>query len=293
MPVPINPTCKYCGKEHASVLPYPCAVAKGAKLMAMLRADDATAGQMFDPPRATASSDIVPEYIHGSGYGASIYLTSDNICLKDYSGLLCELGTIDKIKQHPCDGSGNDLDIAYAHCPLTEATFRNVINPKAGLLIALNNFSPESTVAKRNAEFRAQVRRPVQRHSSLCSTIAKILCVSRSTSNTITVQPEEPAVGVATLPKLRRWSDIAFLTIASCSHTNDLHYVLRANITNAETVSTMTRILGEDANGKTIPFPRPRYWRRRSRWPGLSFDTSDARAQALLGTPNGSGVACL
>ena len=94
------------------------------------------------------------------------------------------------------------------------------------------------------------------------------------------------------LPKLQKWSDIAFLTLNCCVAKNELRYVLRANIQNDDTVAVISLLLNEDASGKIIPFPRPACWRNRPRWPGIVFDKEE-NVQALLGTPNGSGVAWL
>src|SRR3954465_542383 len=50
--------CKYCDEEHASSMPCPYAVRKNLKLTAMTSLGDSNAGQLFDPPRLTASSSL-------------------------------------------------------------------------------------------------------------------------------------------------------------------------------------------------------------------------------------------
>ena len=71
--------------------------------MAMMRADDVTAGQMFNPPRSTASSDIIESDLHSSGYEAGARHDQDEFTLTDYAGLLESLGTSPRLKQFPDD----------------------------------------------------------------------------------------------------------------------------------------------------------------------------------------------
>jgi hypothetical protein len=89
-------------------------------------------------------------------------------------------------------------------------------------------------------------------------------------------------------PELRRWSDIAYLQWSdpSLAHLpNDLKYVVRSSIENRETIATIERVVAN-------------YCKVDKNWclyPGsnITWDIEDEEAKALLGTPNGSGVAWL
>ena len=85
------------------------------------------------------------------------------------------------------------------------------------------------------------------------------------------------------LPDIRAWSDVVFLEWKTQAQANGhdvqgLKYVIRYEIVNPSTV-----LIAERAAG---------LWRRAG-WPGLTFFMDDDRARAVLGTPNGAGVAYL
>ncbi|EDU43951.1 conserved hypothetical protein [Pyrenophora tritici-repentis Pt-1C-BFP] len=106
-----------------------------------------------------------------------------------------------------------------------------------------------------------------------------------ATENTKYDRPTQPEV-------LNYWSDIAFLAWTEPvadeeKRGGDLNYVLRWTITNRDTVVVTSKLLTdyraeEEEDEEWVPV-----------WPGISFDADSEQAHALLGTPNGSGVAWL
>jgi hypothetical protein len=89
-------------------------------------------------------------------------------------------------------------------------------------------------------------------------------------------------------PDLQQWSDIAYLQWSdpSLAHLlNDLKYVVRSSIVNCETIAVIERVV---ANYREVD----ENWRL---YPGsyITWDIEDDDAKALLGTPNGNGVAWL
>lgn len=85
------------------------------------------------------------------------------------------------------------------------------------------------------------------------------------------------------VPDLKHWSDIAYLqwTDPSISQgTRELKFVLRSRIENKDTMSVVERIV-RDCGGSATG--------QRS----FTWDMQRDEAKALLGTPNGSGVAWL
>jgi hypothetical protein len=84
------------------------------------------------------------------------------------------------------------------------------------------------------------------------------------------------------LPDIRAWSDVVFVdwkmqADATGDDIQGLKYVIRYEVANPDTLTTV-----EQAAGDSFP-----------QWPGLTFPMSDERALAILGTPNGAGIAYL
>jgi hypothetical protein len=83
------------------------------------------------------------------------------------------------------------------------------------------------------------------------------------------------------VPALKFWSDVVYLQWKMhSSPESTLKYVLRHNIMNPVTASIVEAI--NIANSTTT-----------LEWPGTSYAATSEEGQALLGTPNGSGVAYL
>jgi hypothetical protein len=88
---------------------------------------------------------------------------------------------------------------------------------------------------------------------------------------------------VKILPDVRAWSDVIFLewetqAQASGQDIKGLKYVVRFEVANKDTVAIVIQGVGPL---NTI------------KWPGKTIPMSDERGQAILGTPNGVGVAYL
>lgn len=249
------------GETQASAFSYEQAVVKGRKLLKMMQADDAAAGLIFAHPRCTALSDVTSTRdAVESGYALRSRSEFDET-LDPYADFLATLGSHD---------SGDNLELLWWHkfdsqqnckrCPPTGAVFDNVVNDRAGIIIALDNVTPSHKLAKKFVD--------------------REVCPF-----------QKPP-----LSKLRHWSDAAYLQWQSCASTTDLRYVLRANIHNTDTLAAMGQILGEKANNAimySLSQCPDRIPRMRARWPGVVFDMTEEKAQALLGTPNGSGVGWL
>jgi hypothetical protein len=87
------------------------------------------------------------------------------------------------------------------------------------------------------------------------------------------------------LPELRHWSDVAYLQWSSLQRDapDELKYVLRSRISERDTLAVIDELIA------TLP-DKDRYLP----WPGISFAMKQSDgAKALLGTPNGRGVAWL
>ncbi|CAA9962858.1 hypothetical protein PTMSG1_06226 [Pyrenophora teres f. maculata] len=85
------------------------------------------------------------------------------------------------------------------------------------------------------------------------------------------------------LPPVQHWSDVAFLQWQYLQEdeqgTRGLKYILRESIENEDTLAIVERITHDLAAGEHLY------------WPGLVLDANSEQAMALLGTPNGGGVA--
>ena len=91
------------------------------------------------------------------------------------------------------------------------------------------------------------------------------------------------AKSIKTLPDIRAWSDITFVEWQMQAQNKDqdvsgLKYVIRYDIVNDETADIIARAAG------------PRF---RIAWPGATISMSTEQGRAILGTPNGVGVAFL
>ena len=89
------------------------------------------------------------------------------------------------------------------------------------------------------------------------------------------------------LVTLRQWSDVVFLQWQALfqgsskqGNINGLHYVSRVQISNSQTTALVDKALKDD--GQSV-----------GSWPGHSFLPNSDGFQALLGSPNGGGVAWL
>jgi hypothetical protein len=106
-----------------------------------------------------------------------------------------------------------------------------------------------------------------------------------------------PATFEAKLPKLRYWSDVAFLqwkTLASSARPRslpELKTVVRYEILNADTRAISSAILASIRKQRQeTAEPGVSYDSWFPKWPGVTFSIDSEEAKALCGTPNGSGV---
>ena len=120
--------------------------------------------------------------------------------------------------------------------------------------------------------------------------------INRTTGFLVAFENHGPAYMIGNsskaVPDLKHWSDIAWLqwtdpTATAAAGSGELKYVLRNAIENKDTLNIIDRIIGgyrEENNKENKWVPN---------WPGIDFAADSMRAQALLGTPNGHGVAWL
>ncbi|CAA9962859.1 hypothetical protein PTMSG1_06227 [Pyrenophora teres f. maculata] len=86
------------------------------------------------------------------------------------------------------------------------------------------------------------------------------------------------------MPLLRHWSDIAFLQYLSTFPSPPpqplpLKYIFRLTIMNATTCEVLKSVIAKQGVEEY------------SLWPGLTFDIESEEGRAILGSPNGAGVA--
>lgn len=84
------------------------------------------------------------------------------------------------------------------------------------------------------------------------------------------------------MPRLNRWSDVVWLLWARKAEdqAGNLRYILRDNITNKGTKAVMDQVFKVPENSLDL------------KWPGKTFDVREGdEGKALLGTPQGSGIA--
>ncbi|KAF2030702.1 hypothetical protein EK21DRAFT_111578 [Setomelanomma holmii] len=109
-----------------------------------------------------------------------------------------------------------------------------------------------------------------------------------------TLSYKDAHVSPDTLPAVQHWSDIAYLQCKTIDHLGiqdePLLYVLRYNIQNRGTVDVMSNVLGVCAELRLVTRGGGT---GRPYWPGLTFPMCSETAQALFGTPNGSGIGWL
>jgi hypothetical protein len=120
--------------------------------------------------------------------------------------------------------------------------------------------------------------------SSTINTRAGLLCAEYNFSPTYCASRMDWDTDVP-LPYLKHWSDVAFLEWSYLQRTapGELKYVLRSRISEKDTLSVIAELIAKlPDEDRYLP------------WPGISFDMARSdHAKALLGTPNGSGVAWL
>lgn len=85
-------------------------------------------------------------------------------------------------------------------------------------------------------------------------------------------------------PKLERWSDAAFLQWIDSvpeDKVKGIKFVLRQTVVNDDTIEVIAHIMKQHGPFET-PYPE---------WPGVEVEIESDDGKALLGTPNGRGIA--
>lgn len=143
--------------------------------------------------------------------------------------------------------------------PATMAHIQSVMKPEAGILLAECNTTPEAML-------------------NPCRKL-------------------DPATLVAKLPKLRHWSDVAFLQWKTLSANveprclPELRLIVRYQVLNTDTRAISSTILASLRKKRQEEAkPGILYDSWLPRWPGITFPIESEEAIALCGTPNGSGV---
>ena len=239
-------------------LSYNDAVAKGQKSLNMMRADDHAAGKMLNPPQVSAASRFLDQAsLQNWGYTRIVDLVDSGFALRptNFAKFLHTVGLYLEAKTN----EGNAIWVEDFH--LNSITHMEKLYP--------------STAAR----FVSFIDRP---HG---------LLVASCNHNPAWCAAETGTLSSIALPKLQHWSDIAYLQWTDPSLQslpNDLKYVVRLSIVNEDTIAVIQRI-GDDfyeANGRSI-------WLYVEANGGITWDVETEEAKALLGTPNGSGVAWL
>ncbi|KAJ4377931.1 hypothetical protein N0V83_000761 [Neocucurbitaria cava] len=234
---------------------YEAAIEKGSRLLRMMLVGDHEAGQLLDPPQASAQSRF-NTVANLQAYGYEEQQDIGFFRGKSIRKALQALGVDDQIAgvddQAACEG-GKNIVILHIHTETktiggqeyaaTHARFSQVCNHAEGVLIAHDN-----RTAPHMGPFQDKV--------------------------------------ITKIPPLVHWSDIAFLQhIASNPNPTippaTLKYIVRLTIQNVPTYTILSKILMK--HGLT-------QW---DTWPGITFDIDSEEGRAILGTPNGSGTAWL
>lgn len=188
----------------------------------------------------------------------------------NYKDMLSDFGS-NSTRWSEDDKEGHNVDTTMEHfkkCIVggttyyaTAGMFQIIANGEAGLLVASNSLSPYTSA--------------VDNHG-------------------LPLPEDRP------LPLLQNWSDLAFLhwqSLQKLGKPNELKYVLRANIENETSTKVMSEILGYGVQYQELEH-KPSHGCscetcRLPLWPGVTFDAGSKEGQALIGTPNGGGVAWL
>jgi hypothetical protein len=163
---------------------------KGRKLVGMMRSSEY-------PSRPIPN--FTPADIEKWGYKQTYYGMDEII--ECYSDFLTSIGTDASSKLgSDADSPGSNFNLAFRHkypytangktYPKTGGSFSSILNPTAGLLVAVNNITPA-----------AQVQRSWRYSKAKAGKIA-------------------PSPRVHQLPLLQHWSDIAFLQWSTLSTPN-------------------------------------------------------------------------
>lgn len=98
--------------------------------------------------------------------------------------------------------------------------------------------------------------------------------------------PSNALIAAKYTPPLSRWSDITWTVYEELSKgQKNLQYIAHENVISPTTKRVVAELLALRREGPNAPLAAP--------FPGLTFTMDMPEGQALLGTPNGVGVARL
>ena len=222
---------------------------KGDLVLRMMKVNNHAAGQLFNPPRDSAESAFTDAIMPSDEGYRTKYEVGD---LSAVEGALKDLGVCHLPIHH---GGYNQLEWwesvgrmkeegPYECVDVWKTTlpFINMLNPKHGVILAIDNNSPAA-------------------------------CLPVNT----------------TLPRLHKWSDVAFLQWLKARSDYrmrrgksgvSLQYVFRVKIVNWDTIYLINRVLAELDESL-------------QRWPGVEISAETSQGKVLLGSPNGAGVGFL
>ncbi|KAF2475090.1 uncharacterized protein BDR25DRAFT_381875 [Lindgomyces ingoldianus] len=226
------------------------AVYKGKTLMKQMLANDHDAGQMFRPPRESAESEFLtyPQDLDKWGYSQldyDPYYDFDNsLPLKP---ALNDLGVSDKKFG---ENGGNNWAWVWEH--------------------DVEKIIDGTTYPVTEA-----------RYTTVLNPVDGVIFAWGKYSPGYMGSKKTPPVTV--LPRLKSWSDIAFLQwwgLTCTTNPRNLHYVFSTPVENTTTQAIISRAISTTGNKLTT-------------WPGVTFGMDTDQGKAILAAPNGVGVAFL
>lgn len=254
------------------------AIPKGNKTMYMLLADSVTAGQMMIPPMPSAESGWT--------------LVED----------LAAAGWVEDARVHEPDHQFRYEDDMQEMAPFLasigfHSTFRDVFNPNLGdnsFITHRHTIKDTGFPAKKLSDYFDEqgnfigeepwfIDEAIDTSSPFDSVLESVICPAAGLIVAFDNLSPSSHKGVEhysdQIPCVKHWSDIAFLQWAMRTELQfDLKFVLQYNVLNEPTLAVVDEIVSLDL---------------QLEWPGVTFDTRSLEGQALIGTPNGVGVAYL
>ncbi|KNG51841.1 hypothetical protein TW65_01033 [Stemphylium lycopersici] len=243
--------------SESSKLAYAIAVSKGSKLLKLMSFTDSEAGAMLEPPQLSAQSPFLTmDALLQSGYSTNLETLTNRLLLSQVQQTL-GVDTKDNVfVGHSHLNSSENEDGEYV--PITYAKFNTVISSSGGMIAAIDNESPTQATQRR--------RQQGGKHAGV-------------------------------LPALKYWSDVSFVQWESVTNgLANLQYVVRLGIANPPTLAIIKCIMeNKGIQPCSYNFPPGLSTTAPASWPDTTWrlDQDEEPVAALLGTPNGAGVARL
>jgi len=263
MTTPKTPETEY---ETACRVEYEAACKKGELLLQRLKASIVELGELLEGTDIPVES----EYLKYTAL-------KENKWFEEYSADYFQ--TVDRLSKNLGIDTSHNVSISHHHKMLNllhqgysePVHFDSVINPSAGMLAALYTQSPMDSFRRQKTVLGAE---------STTEKLPQTGGLSQVEPKHIGKNADWKKVG-NDFPRLKYWSDVAYLQWAKSVKTpSDLRCVLRISIKNPTTKAVVKHIMKDTlAKGD------------ESR--SLRTDDDRDHVAALLGTPNGVGVAWL